>query len=182
MNKQTLRELLTFDTAGRGRLRGCLSDQEGLIPLGLIDIVAPRDIPTDLPVEPKPEDYIEKNVRMISQTLVGGYLDFTTPGVLEAAVAVAAPRNLVRNHSYEAEDWIGKVLSSSWGGPIPEKGIAASGINGHVKVDGKVAPLIVRGMNSDPMVAASRAPPTSKTSVAIRTTRRLATATCTTGR
>lgn len=150
MNPEKLRELLTFDAAGHGRLRGCLSDSDGLIPFGLIDIIAPRPIPTDLPLEPKPEDYIEKDVRMISQTLIGGYLDFTRPGVLEAAVAVAAPVNLIRDHSYQAEDWIGKVLSASWGGPVPEKGIAASGINGRVMVDGKVAPLIVRGMNSDP--------------------------------
>jgi hypothetical protein len=148
-----LRKALVFDSAGCGRTGGermlIVNDATEVVPLWLMEAAPARDpLPADFEVEPKPEDYVERQVRMLNQAVIGGWLDFTEPGVLEAAMGLAAPMNLVRDHSYQVEDFIGKVLSAEWGGPTAK--IPYSGINGLCRFDKVVAPRIVRGLLSDP--------------------------------
>lgn len=56
------------------------------------------------------------------------FTDYTAPGVLEAAVPLAQGVTIVRDHDMSAENWIGKVLTTTWA--TAHNGIDLPGIEG----------------------------------------------------
>lgn len=99
-------------------------------------------------VKPKPEDFVTRKWRLLSQTLVerGHYLDFSTPGVLEAAVPLAKGITVFQNHwTYSAEDWVGLVADSEWDA-AGANADGVPGINGTVLIDAVQAPKVARGV------------------------------------
>jgi hypothetical protein len=112
-------------------------------------VVPPKDaalMPSE--VAPKPDDFVTRNWRLLSQTIVerGHFLDFSTPGVLEAAVPLAKGITVYKNHwCYDSEEWVGLVAETQWDATgANSDGIA--GINGTVLIDAVQAPKIARGV------------------------------------
>lgn len=100
---------------------------------------------------PKPEDYYFKDYRAISATLAPCYgLDFSTPGVLEAAVEMLTGQTVYTDHwFYSVHNWVGVVSESVWDGK-DEAGAGVPGINAKLKLDSVKDPMLVRGVACDP--------------------------------
>lgn len=94
---------------------------------------------------PRDEDLYYVTMRAISQRLVDGYwIDYTRPGVLEAAVPLLNKQRICVDHCYwKAESAIGSIVNSIW----DAQGVNANGLPGiniRFFVDSKIAPGIVR--------------------------------------
>ncbi|HEY9286274.1 MAG TPA: hypothetical protein VIP46_22675, partial [Pyrinomonadaceae bacterium] len=102
-------------------------------------------------VMPKEGDYIYPLFRALSQTIIEGHwLDFTTPGVLEASVPLLERQTVYKNHNfYDVEKWLGVVNQAAWDATGEQTG-GVPGINVELKIDWKVNPLIARGLLMEP--------------------------------
>lgn len=94
---------------------------------------------------PRDEDLYYVTMRAISQRLVDGYwIDYTRPGVLEAAVPLLNKQRICVDHCFwKAESAIGAIVNSIW----DAQGLNANGLPGiniRFFVDSKIAPGIVR--------------------------------------
>lgn len=100
---------------------------------------------------PKETDYYYKDYRAISATLSPCYgLDFSKPGVLEAAVPLLKGQTVYKDHSYYSVDgWVGVVSESSWDAKGADSG-GVPGINVQLKLDSKKDPMLVRGVAMQP--------------------------------
>jgi len=100
---------------------------------------------------PKEEDYIHPPFRALSQTLVECYsLDWSKPGVLEAAVPLLEGQTVYKNHNfYDVERWLG-VISKSWWDADGASSDGIPGINVELKIDAKMNPRIARGLMMKP--------------------------------
>ncbi|MBD0370321.1 MAG: hypothetical protein ICV60_05760 [Pyrinomonadaceae bacterium] len=102
-------------------------------------------------VLPKESDYYYKDYRAISATLSPCYaLDFSKPGVLEAATPLLKGQTVYKDHCFYSVDyWVGVVSESMW----DAKGEASSGVPGinvRLKLDVKKDPMLVRGVAMEP--------------------------------
>ncbi|HMV51304.1 MAG TPA: hypothetical protein PLD20_00945 [Blastocatellia bacterium] len=94
---------------------------------------------------PRAEDLYYVTMRALSQRLVEGYwIDYTRPGVLQAAVPLLNKQRICVDHCYwKAESAIGAIVNSVW----DAEGANANGLPGiniRFFVDSKIAPGIVR--------------------------------------
>jgi len=80
------------------------------------------------------ERYVYKDFRALSQTLLPNRgLDFSTAGVLEAAVPMLAGKTVYPNHEFtDINNWVGVVAASSWDASAVN---GAPGINCQIKLD-----------------------------------------------
>ena len=80
-------------------------------------------------LKPKDTDYIFPLFRALSATTVEGYwLDYSTPGVLQAAVPLLQNQTVYADHVYwRVADWVGVVQESTW----DAKGEQSGGDPGH---------------------------------------------------
>lgn len=102
-------------------------------------------------LKPKPTDFIHPLFRALSATLIEGYwLDYSKPGVLQAAVPLLQGQTVYEDHRYwRVADWVGVVSKSVW----DEKGEESDGIpgiNAELKIDWKKNPWIARGLMMTP--------------------------------
>ncbi len=94
---------------------------------------------------PRPEDLYYVTMRAISQRVVDGYwIDYSRPGVLEAAVPLLNKQRICVDHCYwKVESAVGAIVNSIW----DAQGLNANGLPGiniRFFVDSKIAPGIVR--------------------------------------
>lgn len=102
-------------------------------------------------IAPKDGDFVYKNFRALSQTLVKCYsLDYSTPGVLEDAVSQLAGQTVYKNHYfYDVEKWVGVITQSTWDAAGEQSG-GVPGINVEIAVDALMNPRIARGLTMKP--------------------------------
>lgn len=100
---------------------------------------------------PKPTDYYYKDYRALSATLAPCYgLDFSTPGVLEAAVQMLKGQTVYKDHwFYSVDNWVGVVSESAWDGK-DDAGVGVPGINAKLKLDSVKDPMLIRGVACEP--------------------------------
>jgi hypothetical protein len=101
---------------------------------------------------PKPEDYYYKDYRAISATLAPCYgLDFSKPGVLEAAVPMLKGQTVYKDHwFYSVDGWVGVVSETAWDAKGDQVGGGIAGINAKLKLDSKKDPMLIRGVAMEP--------------------------------
>ncbi|HEX8097603.1 MAG TPA: hypothetical protein VF507_06185, partial [Pyrinomonadaceae bacterium] len=101
---------------------------------------------------PKPEDYYYKDYRAISATLAPCYgLDFSKPGVLEAAVPMLKGQTVYKDHwFYSVDGWVGVVSEAAWDAKGDQVGGGTAGINAKLKLDSKKDPMLIRGVAMEP--------------------------------
>lgn len=115
---------------------------------------------------PQDGDYLKATFRAISSRYLGeqGYhLDFSRPGVLQAAVPLflqesaggvrSKPLKFHRNHSDDVQDVIGLVDEAWWSDGEGDLGIP--GVNVLAKIDWKLAPEEARRLLSEPPLVES---------------------------
>lgn len=102
-------------------------------------------------VLPRDEDYIYVQFRALSQRIVEGqWLDFTTPGVLEEAVALLRGATIYPNHEFwNIEKWLGSVSQTAWDAAGANSG-GIPGVNAEYKIDALMNPRIARGLMMRP--------------------------------
>lgn len=97
------------------------------------------------------ERYVYPNFRALSQThLVERGLDFSTPGVLEAAVPLLFGKTIYLNHEFtDVNEWVGVISKSSWDA-AGEKSGGTPGIAVQCKVDAYLNYRIACGLMMRP--------------------------------
>jgi hypothetical protein len=102
-------------------------------------------------LKPKETDYIFPLFRALSATTVEGYwLDYSKPGVLQAAVPLLQNQTVYADHVYwHVADWVGVVQESTWDAKGEQSG-GTPGINAKLKIDWKKNPWIARGLMMTP--------------------------------
>jgi hypothetical protein len=100
---------------------------------------------------PKETDYYFKDYRAISASIAPCYaLDFSTPGVLEAAVDLLKGQTVYKDHYfYSVDGWVGAVSEAAWDAEGKDSG-GIAGINARLKLDAKKDPMLVRGVAMQP--------------------------------
>lgn len=111
--------------------------------------MAPED--AGLNPNPKPEDFIYLPFRALSRVVIPGYwLDYTRPGVLEAAVPLLEGATVYKNHSFwDVEKHLGSV-SKSWFDKQGANSGGVPGINCELMIDAVANPRIARGLQMRP--------------------------------
>jgi len=102
-------------------------------------------------INPLDSDFIYPQFRALSATLIPGYfLDFTKPGMLEAAAPLLQGQTVYTDHVYwRVANWIGAVNQSTWDAKGDQVG-GVPGINVELKIDWKMNPKIARGLLMKP--------------------------------
>lgn len=102
-------------------------------------------------IKPKDSDYIYPLFRALSQGVVAGYwLDYSTPGMLEAAVSLLQGQTVYTDHVYwRVENWVGSVNNAFWDAEGAASG-GVPGINAELKIDAILNPKIARGLLMKP--------------------------------
>jgi hypothetical protein len=102
-------------------------------------------------LKPKPSDFILPLFRALSATLIEGYwLDYSKPGVLQAAVPLLQGQTVFEDHRYwRVRDWVGVVSKTVWDDK-GEESDGVPGINAELKIDWKKNPWIARGLMMTP--------------------------------
>ena len=102
-------------------------------------------------IKPKDSDYIYPLFRAISQGLIEGYwIDYSKPGVLEAAVSLLQGQTVYTDHVYwRVENWVGSVNQAFWDADGAASG-GVPGINAELKIDALLNPKIARGLLMKP--------------------------------
>ncbi len=97
------------------------------------------------------ERYVTPQFRALSQIhLANRGLDFTTPGVLEAAVPMLFGKTVYLNHDFsDVNDWVG-VVSRAWWDAAGEASGGVPGINVETKVDAFLNYRIACGLMMTP--------------------------------
>lgn len=97
------------------------------------------------------ERYVYPTFRALSQThLTGRGLDFSTPGVLEAAVPLLQNKTVYPNHEFaDIYNWLGVVEESFWDA-AGEKSEGVPGINVKLKIDAYLNYRIACGVMMSP--------------------------------
>lgn len=108
----------------------------------------------DVPQQPKAlsEDrYVYKDFRALSQSFLANRgLDFSTPGVLEAAVPMLAGKTVYPNHDFaDINNWLGVVSNSSWDA-TGDQSNGIPGINCQIKLDAYLNYRIACGVMMTP--------------------------------
>jgi hypothetical protein len=102
-------------------------------------------------LKPKPSDFIHPLFRALSATLIEGYwLDYSKPGVLQAAVPLLQGQTVFEDHRYwRVRDWVGVVSKTVWDDKGEESN-GVPGLNAELKIDWKKNPWIARGLMMTP--------------------------------
>jgi len=110
-------------------------------------------------LSPDPDSFVFAKFRGLSTIMLDAWsdwyeapvvLDFTEPGMLEAAVPLAKGIAVYPDHSHGVADWIGVVTNSWWGANDP--GLPVPGIDLELRIDSfvsDVARRVAMGLLSD---------------------------------
>ena len=133
-------------------------DQIELEKFGLFDVAAPDfnkfypDVkPEDL--EPKDEEFSYPIFRALSKINVNkfGPIDFGKGNILKDSLSLIIGQTIYSNHESMVGNEVGAVLDAVWQNGTTQNGIKVpAGINVKLKLDGKKAPALVRGVMMSP--------------------------------
>jgi hypothetical protein len=123
-----------------------------LAKLGLFDSSAPNYVSFDPSVSkedfnPKDEDFIYPEFRLLSETIVQPYfpIDFGQDSVLKSSMALLPGSGLYPDHESSIGNSLGVIESVYWEEPYKMGDtVIPAGINGRLKLDGKANPRIAR--------------------------------------
>jgi hypothetical protein len=132
--------------------KGYKPTPKDLTKLGLFDSSAPNYVNYDPSVSkedfnPKDEDFIHPEFRLLSETVVHPYfpIDFGQDSVLKGSMSLLPGSGLYPDHEASVGNSLGVIESVYWEDSYKVDGVTIpAGINGKLKLDGKANPRIAR--------------------------------------
>jgi hypothetical protein len=144
------------DASASGDTIRDIQREESAVQLGQVAQAANPVIETVLfstrdQLQPVESDYIYPVFRALSAAVIPGYwLDYSSPGVLEASAPMLVGQTVYKNHDFlDVEQWLGVVTGSTWDA-AGQSSNGVPGINVEMKIDWKMNPRIARGLLMQP--------------------------------